>query len=132
MVKVLGTFSRDDNNNKRSGNRAYVIAVLAEQKTFEWVIVGSILCGYIRAMSVVNQNLAVSEYCHEHESKLPAALGLNMVTKGLVVLSVGQFLGNLMSLLCSVSTATWGTRSQNYIFSMGSVLFLHKNDSFKP
>lgn len=42
-------------------------------------------------MTVVNQNLTVSEYCPE--LKLPAALGLNMVNKGLVVLSVGQFLG---------------------------------------
>lgn len=72
-------------------NESCFVVVLAEQKTFEWVIFGSILCGYIRAMSVVNQNLAVSEYCHD--SKLPAALGLNMVTKGLIVLSVGQFLG---------------------------------------
>lgn len=107
MVKVRGTFSLDDNNsnNQCSGDNVYVVAVLAEQETFQWVIVGSILCGYIRAMSVVNQNLTVSEYCQEHESKLPAALGLNMVTKGLVVLSVGQFLGNLMLLsICNVST----------------------------
>lgn len=77
-------------------NLCILLAVLAEQETFQWVVIGSILCGYIRAMSVVNQNLTVSEYCHE--SKLPAALGLNMVTKGLVVLSVGQFLGRYFTL----------------------------------
>lgn len=66
---------------------------MAEQETFEWVIAGSIFCGYIRAMSVVNQNLTISEYCPD--SKLPAAIGLNMVTKGLIVLSVGQFLGKI-------------------------------------
>lgn len=68
-----------------------LLSVLAEQNTLHSVILGSILCGYVRAASVVNQNLAVSEYCLE--GKLPAALGLNMVAKGLVVLSVGQFFG---------------------------------------
>lgn len=65
--------------------------VLAQQTTFTWIVVGSLLCGYIRAASVVNQNLTVSEYCSE--SSLPAALGLNMVAKGVFVLSAGQFLG---------------------------------------
>lgn len=54
----------------------------------------AILCGYTRAAVVINQNLTVSEYCSE-TSKLPGALGLNMVAKGIVVLSIGQMFGKI-------------------------------------
>lgn len=67
-------------------------SVLAEQHRYLIIIMLSILCGYIRAAPVVNQNLAVTEYCTD-ESKIPSAIGLNMVAKGLFVLSVGQLLG---------------------------------------
>ncbi|KAF2885574.1 hypothetical protein ILUMI_20597 [Ignelater luminosus] len=67
-------------------------SLLAQQTTLELIILMAILCGYTRAAVVINQNLTVSEYCSE-TSKLPGALGLNMVAKGIVVLSVGQMFG---------------------------------------
>uniref|UniRef100_A0A1Y1MIE1 Major facilitator superfamily (MFS) profile domain-containing protein n=1 Tax=Photinus pyralis TaxID=7054 RepID=A0A1Y1MIE1_PHOPY len=67
-------------------------SVLAEQHRFSIIILLSLLCGYIRAAAVVNQNLAITEYCKD-ESKIPSAIGLNMVAKGLLVLGVGQFFG---------------------------------------
>lgn len=51
----------------------------------------SAVYGYVRAATVVNQNLTISEYTTE--DKLAGALGLNMVTKGLLVITVGQVLG---------------------------------------
>lgn len=103
----------------------FFFAVLAEQETFQWVIVGSIFCGYIRAMSVVNQNLTVSEYCQE--SKLPAALGLNMVTKGLIVLSVGQFLGMYFKFYISITKQMCGGFKLWYFVSLipAVCMFLH-------
>lgn len=47
--------------------------------------------GYLRAMTVVNQSLTISEYCTQEN--LPGALGLNMVIKGCFVISLGQVLG---------------------------------------
>jgi hypothetical protein len=46
-------------------------------------------------MTVVNQNLTISEYCQLQgcEEKLAPALGLNMVTKAIFVITLGQFLG---------------------------------------
>lgn len=69
-----------------------VFSVLAEQTAFEMTLITAIVCGYIRAATVINQNLTVSEYCTD-EKRLPSALGLNMVGKGLTVLVIGQFFG---------------------------------------
>lgn len=65
--------------------------VLVPQNAYLNILLGSALCGYIRAATVINQNLTISEYADAET--LPAALGLNMVAKGLIVLSVGQFFG---------------------------------------
>lgn len=73
------------------------VLVLALQSTFYMVVAASIFCGYARAATVLNQNLTIAEYCDE--AKLPAALGLYMVTKGIIVLSVGQFFGRSLFLL---------------------------------
>ncbi|KAF5308921.1 hypothetical protein FQR65_LT00003 [Abscondita terminalis] len=67
-------------------------SVLAQQTKLDVIIGLCILCGYIRAATVVTQNLAVSEYCLD-SSKIPSAVGLNMVAKGIAVLGVGQLLG---------------------------------------
>ncbi|XP_017772636.1 PREDICTED: monocarboxylate transporter 12 [Nicrophorus vespilloides] len=67
-------------------------SLVAMQTTLETVLVASVICGYVRAATVINQNLTVSEYC-TNEKKLPAALGLNMVAKGIFVLTVGQLFG---------------------------------------
>lgn len=68
-------------------------SVLCLQYNYIAVIMASGLCGFFRSTIVVNQNLVVSEYCKEDESKLPAALGLNMVMKGISIISIGQLLG---------------------------------------
>ncbi|KAF5270912.1 hypothetical protein FQA39_LY08293 [Lamprigera yunnana] len=67
-------------------------SILAEQTKYEIIIFLCILCGYIRAAPVLTQNLTVSEYCTD-DNKIPAAVGLNMVAKGISVLAVGQLLG---------------------------------------
>lgn len=67
------------------------VLVLAFQSTFYMVVAASILAGYFRAATVINQNLTISEYCDD--AKLPAGLGINMVAKGVFVLIVGQLLG---------------------------------------
>ncbi|XP_026476204.1 uncharacterized protein LOC113381602, partial [Ctenocephalides felis] len=66
-------------------------ALLAEQKSYTGLIAISALCGYVRAATVVNQNLVLSEHCKA--SRLPAALGLGMCVKGAFVITIGQFLG---------------------------------------
>lgn len=66
--------------------------MLAEQKSYTGLIAISALCGYVRAATVVNQNLVLSEHCKA--SRLPAALGLGMCVKGAFVITIGQFLGN--------------------------------------
>lgn len=73
------------------------VSVLAFQSSFYAVVAVSIFAGYVRAAPVINQNLTISEYCDD--AKLPAAIGLNMVAKGLFVLSVGQLLGKNLYLL---------------------------------
>lgn len=60
------------------------------------VLVLSVIVGYVRSITVINQNLVVSEYIPKHE--LPSAVGLNMVVKGFFVMAVGEPLGNLLQI----------------------------------
>lgn len=53
----------------------------------------SVFFGLVRAATVVNQNLTIAEYCNQRPELLPAALGINMTMKGLLVITVGQLLG---------------------------------------
>ncbi len=68
--------------------------ILAEVDNF-YVLVGiCIFYGYFRAFGIVNQNLAISEYCTSYSPEsLPGALGLFMLTKVFSVITFGQFLG---------------------------------------
>lgn len=66
-------------------------ATLAETSDRNGLIIMSAIYGYVRAATVVNQNLTISEYTSQ--DKLAGAIGLNMVTKGFLVITVGQFLG---------------------------------------
>lgn len=66
-------------------------AILAETSDRNGLIIMSAIYGYVRAATVVNQNLTISEYTSQ--DKLAGAIGLNMVTKGFLVITVGQFLG---------------------------------------
>lgn len=48
--------------------------------------------GYVRAATVVNQNLTISEYATQ--DKLASSLSLTMIMKGVFVMTIGQLLGN--------------------------------------
>lgn len=74
------------------------IPVVSIQDTLSTMIAASILCGYIRAITVINQNMTVSEHCQNAgiDDQLPSALGLMMVVKGVCVISFGQLLGKIL------------------------------------
>lgn len=57
------------------------------------VMIISIIYGLVRATTVINQNLTVSEYCHKNPEVLGNALGINMTVKGIFVITLGQCLG---------------------------------------
>lgn len=64
---------------------------MVEMTEFNYIFTSSFFIGYFRAVTVINQNLVVSEYIDK--DKLPSAVGLNMVSKGLLVVTAGQALG---------------------------------------
>lgn len=64
---------------------------LVAMRSYLHVLIASIVVGYLRAITVVNQNLVISEYVEK--DKLPQAIGINMVTKALCTLVLGQPLG---------------------------------------
>lgn len=67
--------------------------ILSYQSEFNYLLAASAMTGFFRSTIVINQNLVISEYCKKDETKLPMALGLNMVMKGLAIMTVGQALG---------------------------------------
>lgn len=68
-----------------------VRTILAETLQRTNLICMSALYGYVRAAIIVNQNLTISEYVTQ--DRLAGALGLNMITKGIFVITLGQILG---------------------------------------
>lgn len=72
----------------------FFFLVIAEQTDRTAIIVASLICGYIRAATIINQNLTCSDYCSGES--LPAALGLVMVARAIFVMSIGQLLGKSM------------------------------------
>lgn len=66
-------------------------AILAETSNRNSLIMMSAVYGYVRAATVVNQNLAISEYAAQ--DKLASSLSLTMIMKGIFVMTIGQFLG---------------------------------------
>ncbi|GLH16095.1 Putative transmembrane transport [Gryllus bimaculatus] len=64
--------------------------VVALQDELPALLATSALCGFVRGATTVNHNLAVSESCSPE--KLPGALGLNMVIKGISILILGLFI----------------------------------------
>lgn len=67
-------------------------AILAETTDRTNLILMSALYGYVRAATVVNQNLTISEYAAQ--DKLASSLSLTMIMKGIFVMTIGQLLGN--------------------------------------
>ncbi|CAH2017551.1 unnamed protein product, partial [Acanthoscelides obtectus] len=68
-------------------------SILVELLDFTSIIIVSFIVGYFRSITVVNQNLVISEYIEK--DKLPSAVGLNMVSKALFTMTFGQALGLL-------------------------------------
>ncbi|KAJ8736438.1 hypothetical protein PYW08_007094 [Mythimna loreyi] len=65
--------------------------ILAYQTNIEVLIVMSCLYGMGRSMIIVARNIAISE--HVRMDQVPAAVGLGMLTMGIIVPPVGYFLG---------------------------------------
>lgn len=72
------------------GSVRLVLAIVSDKYT---VMVVSVVFGSVRAITVIHQNLTVSEYCHKNPELFGNALGLNMTLKALLVISLGQLLG---------------------------------------
>lgn len=66
-------------------------AALAESMDMTTIIVMSIFTGMTKSATVLNNNLTISSHCRPE--KLPGGLGLNMIAKGVLVITVGQLLG---------------------------------------
>src|SRR5690349_7916842 len=88
MVFMVGTLSL-----------GVVRSILAELNDYTSLIFACAFFGYCRALTVVNQALTISEFCSKNcQEKLAGALGLNMLIKGLSVITIGQLLGYVRDL----------------------------------
>ncbi|XP_028156210.1 monocarboxylate transporter 9-like [Ostrinia furnacalis] len=65
--------------------------ILAYQTDFTVLIVMACLYGFGRSMVIVARNIAISENCKPDQ--VPAAVGLGMLTMGIIVPPAGYFLG---------------------------------------
>lgn len=81
-----------------------VRSILAESDSRNQVLAFSFAFGYVRATTVVNQNLCLAEYCEDHRL-LSSALGLTMILKAIAVITVGQLLGYMRDLTNSYTTS---------------------------
>ncbi|CAG4941264.1 unnamed protein product [Colias eurytheme] len=66
-------------------------SVLAEQSEWVPLMIWLSICGFFRGMCLSNFTLTISEYCPLE--KLPAAFGLHMVSKGVLVVLIGPLIG---------------------------------------
>lgn len=64
---------------------------MAQLDQYVHLLIVSGITGYIRAVTIVNLQLTVAE--HVTQLRLPCALGLNMITNGLMLITAGQLLG---------------------------------------
>lgn len=67
-------------------------STLAELTGRTELLVMCTMYGVIRAATVVNQSLVVAEYVGDR-SRLAGAIGLNMCSRGVFVIAIGQVLG---------------------------------------
>lgn len=65
--------------------------VLAENQALPVIITMSVLTGMMKSATVINNNLTISAHCRSE--KLAGGLGLSMMSKGVIVITVGQLLG---------------------------------------
>lgn len=68
--------------------------IMAENSNYQVILINCVAYGYFKALVMVNQGLVVSQYCAlKAPGSLPGALGLLMLTRGLCIITIGQFLG---------------------------------------
>uniref|UniRef100_A0A1Q3FSR7 Putative monocarboxylate transporter n=1 Tax=Culex tarsalis TaxID=7177 RepID=A0A1Q3FSR7_CULTA len=98
-------------------------SVMAEMRSIVPLMITSAVYGIFRSITIVNQNLTIAEYCGEKglESMLPNALGFNMITKGVLVLSLGQLLGWFVDYTGSYSM---NLHAQNLLLVSTCILWL--------
>ncbi|XP_055628261.1 monocarboxylate transporter 12-B [Toxorhynchites rutilus septentrionalis] len=98
-------------------------AIMAEMRSIVALMITSAFYGIFRSITIVNQNLTIAEYCSERslEAMLPNALGFNMITKGILVLSLGQVLGWFVDYSGSYSM---NLHAQNLLLVSTCVLWL--------
>ncbi|KAJ2950508.1 hypothetical protein O0L34_g8752 [Tuta absoluta] len=77
-------------------------SVLAEQTEWIPLMIWLSICGFFRGMCLSNFTLTISEYCPLE--KLPAAFGLHMVSKGVLVVLIGPLIGYVRDFTGSFST----------------------------
>ncbi|XP_017049777.1 monocarboxylate transporter 13 isoform X2 [Drosophila ficusphila] len=65
--------------------------VLAENQALPVIIAVSAITGMMKSATVINNNLTISAHCRSE--KLAGGLGLSMMSKGVIVITVGQLLG---------------------------------------
>lgn len=93
----------------------------AELTDYTSLIIACAFFGYCRALTVVNQVLTVAEFCSKYcPEKLPGALGLNMLFKGLSVITIGQLLGYFRDLTQSYILSL---HSQNILLSIAMIIW---------
>uniref|UniRef100_A0A182MSA5 Major facilitator superfamily (MFS) profile domain-containing protein n=1 Tax=Anopheles culicifacies TaxID=139723 RepID=A0A182MSA5_9DIPT len=122
---LLGVEKSTQQSNGSSCSICLVVArsVMAEMRSLLPLMITSAFYGIFRSITIVNQNLTVAEYCGERqiEKMLPNALGFNMVTKGILVLSLGQILGWFADFTGSYSL---NLHAQNLLLVTTCVLWL--------
>uniref|UniRef100_A0A1A9Z5L7 Major facilitator superfamily (MFS) profile domain-containing protein n=1 Tax=Glossina pallidipes TaxID=7398 RepID=A0A1A9Z5L7_GLOPL len=96
---------------------------LAESSDFITIVVMSIFTGMTKSATVLNNNLTISAYCKPE--KLPGGLGLNMISKGLLVITVGQMLGWIRDLTNSKNSAHSSTKASKSI--LRRAIYLHSD-----
>lgn len=99
-----------------------VRSILAEQTNFTLLIITCAFFGYFRALTVVNQVLTVSEFCTKwYPQKLPGALGLNMIIKGISVITIGELLGWIRDVSGSYQISL---HTQNILLSLVMIVWI--------
>ncbi|XP_047118291.1 monocarboxylate transporter 1-like [Schistocerca piceifrons] len=93
-------------------------SAIAKSSGMVALCVWNAVSGFSRGAAVVNVNLCVTEVCPEH--KLPAAIGFNMVSCGILLLTIGPAIGyvrdatgdyplciHLLTVLLLVAMVSW-------------------------
>ena len=106
-----------------------VRSVLAELTNYTALLITCAVFGYVRAVVVVNQMLSIAEFCTKfYPEKLPGALGLNMIIKGIAVVSIGPIFGLIRDLSNSY---TLSFHSQNMVLSIVMIIWITELMWFK-